>query len=337
VALRTDSIATIIAMERFADTAIDHCQPMQTGTPAGSAIRLEGSSRPSRPCPAARNQNHQETSLADRIYTASSPLIMRYLESYCHENVLVLSDLRKQLAAPDSMSDPLSVIGYCEGGSVRAVQSFYRHGRWFPHFVDPMLSEMMIADMRNRHVQWIMGVRRVVDPLLDRLAPLGYHLGYDEADWLCHVRVDSLRPRPASGVRRATQADTDNVARLRADFEVEYFGVPEKRIDWRWCRRLARRYIDQGVFVAERGGETVSMAAVEASIPQLSQVGAVFTRADHRGCGLAKGVVTALCQEQLATKERVILVVKTDNRPALATYRQLGFRRWTDYRMARFD
>ena len=78
------------------------------------------------------------------------------------------------------------------------------------------------------------------------------------------------------------------------------------------------------------------MAAVEASVPRISQVGAVFTRVDHRGCGLAKGAVGTLCDEQLASKEKVILVVKTDNRPALSAYRHLGFRRWTDYRMARF-
>jgi len=274
--------------------------------------------------------------LAERLYDTTSPLIKRYLERYCHENILVLSDLLKQLGANGSVSDPLSVIGYCKDGAVQAVQGFYRQGRWFPHFVDPVLVDAMVADMLNRHVQWIMGVRRVVDPLLERLAPLGYHLGYDEFDWLCHVDSDSLQPQPTDGVRRATQADCDAVARLRAAFEVEYFRVPQQRIDWRWCRRLAKRYIRQGVYVAERGGECVSMAAVEASVPRISQVGAVFTRADHRGCGLAKGVVGAMCEEQLASKEKVILVVKTDNRPALAAYRYLGFRRWTDYRMARF-
>jgi predicted GNAT family acetyltransferase len=78
------------------------------------------------------------------------------------------------------------------------------------------------------------------------------------------------------------------------------------------------------------------MVLVEAAIPELSQIAAVYTIKGYRGRGLAKGVVSSICKDQLLDKPRVTLTVKTDNVPAFRVYRALGFRRWTDYRMSRF-
>jgi predicted GNAT family acetyltransferase len=79
------------------------------------------------------------------------------------------------------------------------------------------------------------------------------------------------------------------------------------------------------------------MVAVEASIPQLTHIGAVYTHRDFRGRGLAKGVVTAICQQHLRLKERVTLNVRVDNEIANRVYRALGFRVWGDYRMCRLS
>jgi uncharacterized protein len=262
--------------------------------------------------------------------------LQQYLQAHYHENILLLSDLHKAQGIHALGADALALVGYRVGGRVIAAQGFYRYGRWMPHSEDADALDAMIADMLPRHVRWIMGVRRVVDPLLRRLTPLGFQLGYDEHDYLSYVEQRTLFTYDVEGIRRATLDDLPAVANLRCAFEGEYFGVPEDRIDPGWCFAAAQRYIAAGTYVAERGGHVVAMVAVEASIPELTQIGAVYTQKAYRGNGLAKGVVSALCQEQLALKERVTLTVRTDNQPALAAYAALGFQRWDDYRMARF-
>lgn len=262
--------------------------------------------------------------------------IEEYLRTHAEENILVLSDLMNSGDPDQRWADPLSCIGYRSQDRVIATQAFYRYGRWFPHYVDESGLDAMMEDMMQRRVRWLLGVRRVVDPIVKRLKPVGFSLDYDEKDYLYYTDAEMLRPHPLPGIRRATPRDIKTVARMRSAFESEYFGTPSSRINPSWCIYIAERYVKRGTFVAEREDRIVSMAAVEAAIPGLSQIGAVYTRKGYRNMGLARGVVSALCEEELRRKERVTLTVKVDNEPALKAYADLGFRHLYDYRMCRF-
>lgn len=259
-----------------------------------------------------------------------------YLRAHAQENILVLSDLMSVHGADRRWDDPLSCIGYRARDRVLAVQAFYRYGRWFPHYVDERILDVMLEDMLQRRVHWLLGVRRVVDPIVSRLASTDFGLVYDEKDYLCYTDADLLRSHPLPSIRRATVRDVDAIAQMRFAFEHEYFGTPPAHINRSWCIHIAQRYVERGTFVAERDGRLVSMAAVEATIPELSQIGAVYTQREYRNLGLARGVVSAACVKELHHKERVTLTVKVDNEPALKAYADLGFRHLDDYRMCRF-
>ncbi len=58
----------------------------------------------------------------------------------------------------------------------------------------------------------------------------------------------------------------------------------------------------------------------------LAVVGNVLTRADLRGRGYAKVVTSAVTAELLRSCEQVVLNVRSDNPPAIAAYRRLGYR-----------
>ena len=274
--------------------------------------------------------------MLERIGADALPELKQYLRSHYHENILLLNDLAEADDPPDPRRDALSLVGYRHEGELIAVQGFYQYGRWFPHFIDDIAIGPMLDNMLKHRVRWVMGVRRVVDPFLKRLGDLGFQIGYDEKDYLCYVERQTFHPYGMEGIRRATCEDMPSIATLRREFESDYFGTPRERVDHAWCLWIAKRYIGRGAFVAERDGHLVSMVAVEAVIPELSQIAAVYTTKGYRGRGLAKGVVSAICEDQLLSRPRVTLTVKTDNAPALCVYRALGFRRWTDYRMSRF-
>jgi ribosomal protein S18 acetylase RimI-like enzyme len=272
-----------------------------------------------------------------RVGAEALPEMLQYLNVQAHESIFLLSDLQTGSASSDLAHDPLSIIGYRRADALIAVQGFYRYGRWFPHFTDPVAIHPMIDDVLTRRVRWVMGMRRIVDPLLDRLVPHVLRISYDEQDYLCYVEQASYRPFTLPGVRPAIESDIPNLATLRRDFEHEYFQVPLRLIDMDWCFDLAMRYVSAGAHVAERDGQVVSMVAVEARLATLTQVGAVYTRPAYRGQGLARAVVSALCAQELARVPQVALTVRTDNGPALSAYAELGFRRWDDYRMARLN
>ncbi|MCD6519499.1 MAG: GNAT family N-acetyltransferase [Anaerolineae bacterium] len=261
--------------------------------------------------------------------------IERYLRVYYYENIPLLADLPQMGREIGPYADTLSLIGYRRQGELVAVQGFYHYGRWLPHFVDSAALEPMLDDALRRRIRWLMGVRRIVDPFLERLWELGFSSDYDEEDHLCYVEPETLVPYPLPEVRRATPEDIPEIAELRFLFEREYFGTPEPFISKGWCHYVAEHYVQQGAYVVERDGRLVAMVAVEAELPELAHVGAVYTREGYRGRGFAKGVVTAICEELLARKPRVTLTVRVDNEIAYHVYQVLGFRRWTDYRMTR--
>lgn len=279
--------------------------------------------------------------MLERVGEESLDEMIRYLQAHELESILLLGERARHATARGATTDPLTLLGYRWEGQLVAVQGFFHYGRWVPHFANEVIpadvhQRSMIEDMVIRRVRWIMGVERVVEPLLARLDGRRFRLNYDEHDALCAVDATQLRSHPLAGVRRASPADTEAVAELRRAFESEYFGLPLERVDRAWCVNAAARYVADGAVVVERERRIVAMVAVESLLAQLAHIGAVYTVPRYRGQGLAKGAVAALCQELLRTHPRVTLTVRTDNLPAQRAYAALGFQAVGDYRMARF-
>ena len=299
-------------------------------------------------CPVAATgldcQRRQGNAVYEWVGMSELGALRAYLEQHDAENILLLSDLRRRGLPRDAWSDDLTLSGFSRDERLVAVQGFYRFGRWMPHFapdadadcVAPLIDEMTRRRALGKRFNWVMGARRVIDPILTQLGPRA-QIGYDELDHLLYVTRRGLVPVENAAVRRATMADQEAVCALRIAFEAEYFDVSPQRISREWCSFTAGRYIRDGVYLAEVDGRAVSMVAAEARLANLAQVGAVYTVAAYRNRGLARGVVSALCGELLDEVSRVTLTVRHDNPPAQHIYRQLGFAYWFDYRMTRLD
>ena len=74
-----------------------------------------------------------------------------------------------------------------------------------------------------------------------------------------------------------------------------------------------------GRLVAAAGTHVISRDA------RLAVVGNVLTHAEHRGRGHAKAVTSAVTAELLRFCDQVVLNVRSDNPPAIAAYRHLGY------------
>lgn len=88
--------------------------------------------------------------------------------------------------------------------------------------------------------------------------------------------------------------------------------------------------LDRNPFVGIwEGGRLVAAAGTHVASERfgVAAVGAVITRPSHRGRGLGKAVVSALCRRLVPVYETVGLNVEAENVAALSIYDSLGFRR----------
>jgi RimJ/RimL family protein N-acetyltransferase len=121
-----------------------------------------------------------------------------------------------------------------------------------------------------------------------------------------------FRPYPAN-VQRLTPLDSGHLNRL---YQVGF-------ASW-----LPAASIANGVYYGIRvGGKLVAAAGTHVISPtaRLGVVGNVLTHADHRGRGYATAVTSAVTEELLRGCDDVVLNVRSDNPPALAAYRRLGY------------
>ena len=87
--------------------------------------------------------------------------------------------------------------------------------------------------------------------------------------------------------------------------------------------------IANGVYYGVRiAGRLVAAAGthVISSEARMAAVGNVMTHSQYRGQGYAKATTSAVTQELLRMCDDVVLNVRSDNPPALAAYRALGYR-----------
>lgn len=91
---------------------------------------------------------------------------------------------------------------------------------------------------------------------------------------------------------------------------------------------LPAESIAQGVYYGVRvSGRLIAAAGTHVISPEgrLAAVGNVMTHVDFRGQGFAKVTTSAVTQELLRTCDEIVLNVRSDNPPAIAAYRALGY------------
>jgi len=137
---------------------------------------------------------------------------------------------------------------------------------------------------------------------------------------MVRMAVDRATFRPVLGdVVRLDQGDTGHLNRLYQLGVTAY---------------LPQEAVATGLYYGvRRGTRLIAAAGTHVVSPQygIAAVGNVYTDREYRGQGLAKTVTSAVTSELLRTVETVVLSVRADNPPALATYRALGYREHAEF------
>lgn len=138
-------------------------------------------------------------------------------------------------------------------------------------------------------------------------------------------RIDAGPPMVRMWVDRSTFRPAPGAATRLVPNDI---GDLNKLYDLGLTSWLPAESVAHGVYYGIRvNGRLVAAAGthVTSRDMRLAAVGNVMTHRDHRNRGFAKVVTGAVTQELLRTCDEVVLNVRSDNPPALAAYRALGF------------
>ncbi|MBV7377358.1 GNAT family N-acetyltransferase [Maritimibacter dapengensis] len=135
-------------------------------------------------------------------------------------------------------------------------------------------------------------------------------------------------------LRRPTQSDRDTLIAWHAAYDVETLGATEGRDTTEdAAKQVARYYRDGNTRLLWIGGQPVAMTAFNARLPDIVQIGGVYTPPELRGRGHARTAVGLHLIE--ARGEGVAqAILFASGAPACRAYEALGFTRIGSYALA---
>ncbi len=139
-------------------------------------------------------------------------------------------------------------------------------------------------------------------------------------------------------IRRPDDQELGLLADWSAAFHREALGFADGAELRRNCRdQITRLQLERAQFVLVVSGEPVAYAAFNATLPDIVQLGGVWTPPEQRGRGYGRAVVAgALLTARSVGVRHAVLFTDTSNGPAQAAYRSLGFERVGDYGLVIF-
>jgi predicted GNAT family acetyltransferase len=130
--------------------------------------------------------------------------------------------------------------------------------------------------------------------------------------------------------------ETATLHEWRFNYDIETLGASSSDE----TRRRAAHYLDVQIsegnaWVAAENDRPVSLSSFNASLPDIVQLGGIYTPPQLRGRGYAK---VAVAGSLIAARERGVTraVLFTDNPSAARSYEGVGFKREADYGLVLF-
>jgi RimJ/RimL family protein N-acetyltransferase len=139
------------------------------------------------------------------------------------------------------------------------------------------------------------------------------------------LRLGTVTARPPRPDER------DLLCAWRLAYDIESLGSTDSaEARDRSSRALDQQIADGNAWVALENGRPVSLSAFNAALPDIVQLGGIYTPPELRGRGYAKAAVAA---SLLAARDRGVsrAVLFTSNPSAARSYEAVGFRRLGDF------
>jgi RimJ/RimL family protein N-acetyltransferase len=153
---------------------------------------------------------------------------------------------------------------------------------------------------------------------------------------LAVLRVPAALRDGSVRVRRGEPGDVAQLARLRAEYNIEALHEPDvPELIERSRESEARAVHQRRVWLALHDGAIVATTGFNATIAEAVQIGGVFTPVPLRSRGYARAAVAQSLLDARADGARTAVLFTGDDNPAAQrAYEALGFERVGDYRIS---
>ncbi len=261
-----------------------------------------------------------------------------FLAQHADSSLFLRSNLRKGIADRGEIyHGPWA--GAFEDGRLVGVAQHSRFGSMLPQAPRHAGELARAAARSSAHpVRGFVGPRAQALAARAALGLDGAPMGVESFEGLYAVALDALvvPPMLASGrwqCRRARRAEIDLLVEWRAGFNAETNGQADDPALHTASREEIERGLAEGAsWVLEADGVPVAFQQFNAMLPDVVQVGGVWTPPSLRSRGYARAIVAgALLAVRRDGVRRAVLFTGDDNIPAQRAYHALGFTRVGDW------
>jgi uncharacterized protein len=154
---------------------------------------------------------------------------------------------------------------------------------------------------------------------------------------LSDIVIPDALARGTITYRPPTTDDRDTLCRWRFSYETETLGAADSEETRQHAASVLDHQIAEGnAWVAVQDGRLLSLSAFNATLPDIVQLGGIYTPPELRGRGYAR---VAVAGSLIAARDRgaARAVLFTGNPSAARSYEAVGFRRVGDFGMVLFQ
>lgn len=202
---------------------------------------------------------------------------------------------------------------------------------------------LAVAASAGRHVAGLIGLPDEVAAARTALGLGSRPVKVDSREGLYRLRITDMQVPAAlrdgrQHCRPAVVPDLPLLAGWRFDFDVAMNGAADSAAARADAQEMVERWVAEGSqFVLCDGNRPVAGCCFNAQLPDMVQLGNVWTPPALRGRGHARAVVAgALLHAQRCGVSDAVLFTGDDNRAAQRAYVALGFQRIGDYAILLF-
>jgi ribosomal protein S18 acetylase RimI-like enzyme len=195
----------------------------------------------------------------------------------------------------------------------------------------------------GRELRGLVGRARQVEDTRTALGLRNRPTVLDSREGLYGLDLDRLEvPEALASGRLSCRAprrdELELVSRWRVAYSTEALGIADgPDLAASSSAEIDRLQREGSQWIALDGGRPVSYSAFNARLPDIVQVGGVWTPPELRGRGYGRAVVAgSLLDARAAGVDRAVLFTGEENGPARAAYEALGFRIVGDYALVIF-
>lgn len=235
-------------------------------------------------------------------------------------------------------------VGAIDGQKVEAVAALYWSGfvaLQAPYHLGPILTQL--AGLGVRPIRGLLGPLGQTDEARQLLGLRKAPVRKDSREDLFALSLDQLIvPGHLAAGRWTSRHPRPSEFGMLIDWRVASVIETMAGVDNAETRAEAdetmRRLDGEGaLWVLEVDGRVVSMNSYNAMIPDMVQIGGVFTPQDLRGLGFARACVAgSLLAARRTGVDRSVLFTPKENASAQAAYRAIGFRIVGEYGLVSF-